>query len=67
MRLLEEFGGEFYLSKEKEIAHMGAIPSSSAYLSTFLDNGFTIAVMSNNGRTKARQIRNAIVDHMLRV
>lgn len=45
MRLTQSYGGEFY--NEREIAHGGSIESSSAYLSNRLDNGLTIAIVSD--------------------
>lgn len=65
MKLVEKYGQEFYSEKNKEIAHGGGIPSSSAFFSVFLDNGITIVIASNETKPRSSQIYDAIVRNML--
>lgn len=46
-RLVQKYGQEFYNRDRELIAHGGAIPSSSAYLSVSLKTGAVIAILSD--------------------
>jgi CubicO group peptidase (beta-lactamase class C family) len=61
----EKFGSEFYSEKRREISHSGFISSASAHLSSFLDNGITISVMSDEGQLAAPRLRGAIIENIL--
>ncbi|NDD59523.1 MAG: hypothetical protein EBZ47_09855, partial [Chlamydiae bacterium] len=63
LKLVEEYGKEFYPSKG-EIRHDGVIPSSSANLSSFIEHGVTIAIVSDRN-PGAMQMDEAIRTHML--
>lgn len=64
MRLLESYGGEFY--GNRDISHGGSIESASAHLSHRIDNGLTIAVMSDmTGPGQASKLAQAIQEHLL--
>lgn len=68
MNLVEQYGQEFYSAANREIMHAGGIPSSSAFLSVFLDNGISIAIASdqgNRGMLGSFHLYNAIVRNLL--
>jgi CubicO group peptidase (beta-lactamase class C family) len=64
MRLLDSYGGEFY--KNRDISHSGSIESASAHVSHRIDNGLTIAVMSDmTGLGEASKLAQKIQEHLL--
>ena len=64
MKLIGYIWGEFY--GKREIAHGGSIESASAHLSHRLDNGVTIAVVSNTtGLGKASDLCDVIQENIL--
>lgn len=64
MRLLDSYGGEFY--SNRDISHGGSIESSSAHISHRIDNGLTIAVMSDmTGLRQASKLAQTIQEHLL--
>jgi len=66
MRLLGQYGGEFYHKESKEVSHGGSIRSSSAHLSYRIDNQLAIVMMSDkNGKGKASMFCQAIQRHLL--
>jgi hypothetical protein len=68
MGLVEKYGQEFYSADNREIAHGGGIPSSSAFFSVFLDNGITIAIASdkaNKETSRSSHLYNTIVRNIL--
>ncbi len=67
LSLIEAYGGEFYSKEHRQIDHTGFIDSSTAHLSTFIDNGVTIGIVSDQGQLAASLINGAIVEHMLAI
>lgn len=66
MELLNQYGGEFY--ENREIAHGGSLDYASAHLSHRLDNGVTIAIVSNTSEFKrASTLCDVIQEHILTV
>ncbi len=64
MKLVESFGGEFY--RDREFSHGGSIESASAHLSHRIDNGLTIAVMSDmTGLGRASEVAATIQQHLI--
>jgi CubicO group peptidase (beta-lactamase class C family) len=63
LRLVKEYGGEFYSADE--IHHSGGISSSSAYLSVFPEHQVTIAIVSDKKHPGAIEMNDIIRDHML--
>lgn len=67
LSLLEKYGREFY--HDREIHHGGRLPfphPSSSYLSTFLDCGVTLAILSPQGTpSSAHKLYGVIKEHML--
>ena len=61
--LVMKYGGEF--SKEGYIDHAGDTLNSSAYLTSLLNQNFTVAIVSNQGNCNAIYIRDAIIKNML--
>lgn len=50
MRLMKQYGQEFYDENELKLAHSGGIQSSSAYLSVSFKSGAVLAVLSDQPR-----------------
>lgn len=57
---LKRFGTEFYIKEDKEIRHNGNSSSGSALLSTFIESGVTISVLSDQSKYMADKIYYAI-------
>lgn len=72
--LVKEYGGEFQperqqIKKEEdfnpeELSHGGQIDSATSFLGTFLPNGITVAILSNQP-FQAAVLEGAIKDHIL--
>lgn len=62
---LELYGGEFYSADDKEIRHNGCSGSGSSYLSSFLESGVTIAVLSDQSNFMANRIYYTIREKMI--
>lgn len=65
--ICNQFGEEFYNRVEREVFHTGSIVTSSAFLSSFIDNGFTISIATDNeeGAFLMLRVYGAIVENML--
>lgn len=72
--LVKEYGGEFQPEREQmkneedsdsiELSHGGQIDSATSFLGTFLPNGMSIAILSNQP-FQAAVLEGAIKDHIL--
>lgn len=56
---------ELYSKEDQELSHPGDLRTDSAFLSTFLDNGVTIAILSDQGHSAASMLYGDIKQHML--
>lgn len=57
---LELYGKEFYIPEDEEIRHNGCSSAGSSFLSSFLQSGVTIAVLSDQGNFMADRIHYTI-------
>lgn len=53
---MEKYGNEFYVSEDREIRHNGCSSAGSSCLSSFLDSGVTISILSDQGNFMADRI-----------
>lgn len=65
MGLAEQYGGEFYQKGERMMSHAGMIDSATAHFATYLDNGVTVSILSDQGQLSATRLHRAICEHML--
>lgn len=63
LSLIKEYGGEMH--HDGEIRHGGRVRGSSAYLSTFIGNGVTIAILSAQDNCAAHRLYGGIKEHLL--
>jgi hypothetical protein len=57
---LELYGKEFYVPEDEEIHHNGCSSAGSSFLSSFLQSGVTIAILSDQGNFMANRIHYTI-------
>lgn len=62
---LELYGREFYVPEDEEIHHNGCSLAGSSFLSSFLQSGVTIAVLSDQGNFMANRIHYTIREKMI--
>ena len=62
---MERFGQEFYISEDREIRHNGCSDSGSAILSSFLDSGVTLTILSDQGNFMADKIYHTIRENIM--
>ena len=60
--LIEKYGEEYH--KKGIIKHAGDGDNSSAYFSTHLDSGITIAILSDQGESAATKMHDIVIDFM---
>ena len=64
IKLIEQYGQEFYDQKSQTIFHSGSISSSSAYLLVSLKTGAEIAIFSDKSSNVAIDLGQAIKRHV---
>lgn len=65
LSLMEQFGTEFYIPEDKEIRHNGCSGSGSSFLSTFLESGVTISILSDQDNFMANRLYYTIREKMI--
>ena len=65
LKLLEEYGSEFYDKDRKIIAHSGSIESSSAQLNCYLETNTAVAILSDRNMV-AKTLIVVLEDHLAR-
>ncbi len=65
LRLMETYGREFYVVEDREVHHNGCSTSGSSMLSSFLDSGVTIVVLSEQSNFMGNKIYHAIRENLL--
>lgn len=62
---MERFGKEFYVTEDREIRHNGCSASGSSLVSSFLDCGITITILSDQGNFMADKIYHTIRENLI--
>ena len=62
---LTDFGQEFYVSEDREIRHNGCSSAGSALLSSFLDPGITLTILTDQGNFMADKVYHIIRENLL--
>lgn len=65
MHRIEQYGTEFYVPEDKEIHHNGNSSSGSALLSSFLQSGVTISILSDQSNFMADRVFYTIRENLI--
>jgi len=62
---MERFGQEFYVIEDREIRHSGNSSSGSSIISSFLDSGITITILSDRSHFMADKLYHTIRENLI--